>query len=254
MMASANEEIVSHVYRWVISDVIDKVSMDFAHLGIDESILNELQQSWEQKLLATNVVSIPVDNPHAISSYYQDNDEYDYVQNTHQDPRMSGYPPHINPYLQQQSTQHQHYPSGQSSRGITPVAGELSGYYHLNQTDGSQEAISSSNKPTIELEIDMDQAKAFFNNKKSSKINQLDGVDDDEDDDDDLDDNDESNIGSDLDDDTSDEEVETDHIILCQYEKVSRIKNKWKAMLRDGVMTVNGKDYLFNKANGDFEW
>lgn len=57
-----------------------------------------------------------------------------------------------------------------------------------------------------------------------------------------------SEINSDLDDDDSeDENVETDHLILCQYEKVSRIKNKWKCALRDGVINVNGKDYLFNK-------
>jgi transcription initiation factor TFIIA large subunit len=53
---------------------------------------------------------------------------------------------------------------------------------------------------------------------------------------------------------SEEEEIETDNIILCQYEKVSRIKNKWKTVLKDGVIHVNGKDYLFNRSNGDFEW
>jgi transcription initiation factor TFIIA large subunit len=57
-----------------------------------------------------------------------------------------------------------------------------------------------------------------------------------------------------LDEEEDEEAEQTDHIILCQFEKVTRIKNKWKCILKDGIMNINGKDYLFNKANGDFEW
>ncbi|PVU90745.1 hypothetical protein BB561_004734 [Smittium simulii] len=46
----------------------------------------------------------------------------------------------------------------------------------------------------------------------------------------------------------------TEHMVLCQYDKVSRTKNKWKCVLKDGIMLVNGRNYLFHKANGDFEW
>jgi transcription initiation factor TFIIA large subunit len=47
---------------------------------------------------------------------------------------------------------------------------------------------------------------------------------------------------------------DTEHVIVCQYDKITRIKNKWKFHLKDGVMNINGKDYLFSKANGDAEW
>jgi len=60
-------------------------------------------------------------------------------------------------------------------------------------------------------------------------------------------------LDSDLDD-PDDEEPETNHIVLCQFEKVTRIKNKRKCNLKDGVMHINGRDYLFNKANGEFDW
>jgi len=60
-------------------------------------------------------------------------------------------------------------------------------------------------------------------------------------------------LDSDLDD-PDDEEPETDHIVLCQFEKVTRIKNKRKCNLKDGVMHINGRDYLFNKAQGEFDW
>ncbi|KAI9030029.1 transcription factor IIA, alpha/beta subunit-domain-containing protein [Phycomyces nitens] len=82
-----------------------------------------------------------------------------------------------------------------------------------------------------------------------SRIGQLDGEAED----------DENDINSDLDD--TDEEAEDgeggeeiEHIILCLYDKVTRTKNKWKCVLKDGIMLVNGRDYLFHRATGDFEW
>ncbi|KAF8515906.1 transcription factor IIA, alpha/beta subunit [Gautieria morchelliformis] len=69
-------------------------------------------------------------------------------------------------------------------------------------------------------------------------------------------------INSDLDDSDSDgeaaEEAETggpeQDIVFCTYDKVARVKNKWKCVLKDGMVHVNGKDYLFAKCTGEFEW
>ena len=57
-------------------------------------------------------------------------------------------------------------------------------------------------------------------------------------------------IGSDLDD-SDDEDAEgSEDMILCLYDKVQRVKNKWKCVLRDGVASIGGRDYLFSKCNG----
>ncbi|KXS16275.1 transcription factor IIA, alpha/beta subunit [Gonapodya prolifera JEL478] len=61
-------------------------------------------------------------------------------------------------------------------------------------------------------------------------------------------------IGSDLDSDSSGDEAEESDLCLCQYDKVQRTRNKWRCGFRDGVLSVAGKDYLFHRANGDFEW
>ncbi|KAI9806530.1 MAG: transcription factor IIA subunit alpha [Piccolia ochrophora] len=60
---------------------------------------------------------------------------------------------------------------------------------------------------------------------------------------------DEDAINSDLDDpeenldaDQDDDEGMT-QIMLCMYDKVQRVKNKWKCVLKDGVLNVNGKEY-----------
>jgi transcription initiation factor TFIIA large subunit len=85
-------------------------------------------------------------------------------------------------------------------------------------------------------------------------ISQLDGRDDEDDDDktgikDDADD-DEDAINSDLDDpdDNAVDETEDDEgageIMVCTYDKVQRVKNKWKCTLKDGVLTTGGREYV----------
>lgn len=92
--------------------------------------------------------------------------------------------------------------------------------------------------------------------------------DDNEDEDDDLDE--EKDEDNDMEDDAGEEEplnseddvseedpgdlFETDNIVVCQYDKIIRNRNKWKFYLKDGIMNLSGQDYVFQKANGDAEW
>jgi len=99
--------------------------------------------------------------------------------------------------------------------------------------------------------------------------------DEDDDDDDDLDDDaddrddekeeeqeeegqDEEPLNSD--DDVSDAEgsserlYDIENVVVCQFDKITRTRNKWKFHLKDGIMNLNGKDYVFQKATGDAEW
>lgn len=98
---------------------------------------------------------------------------------------------------------------------------------------------------------------------------QMDGTLDEEDDEDKLfkaeedEEKDEDAINSDLDDPDDEQQQAEDEdddgsavaeAILCTYDKVQRVKNKWKCTLKDGVLSTKGKDYLFHKAQGEFEW
>ncbi len=91
-----------------------------------------------------------------------------------------------------------------------------------------------------------------FSSRTVSRLAQYDGVDES----DEYDkagikhDSDEDAINSDLDDpnDNVGEEEEDDEgagqIMLCTYDKVQRVKNKWKCTLKDGVLTTNGKEFV----------
>jgi|APGre2960657444_1045066.scaffolds.fasta_scaffold00044_51 transcription initiation factor TFIIA large subunit len=42
------------------------------------------------------------------------------------------------------------------------------------------------------------------------------------------------------------------HLWLTAPAQVSHVKNKWKCLLRNGVLTLNGTEYVFNSATGTF--
>lgn len=52
----------------------------------------------------------------------------------------------------------------------------------------------------------------------------------------------------------NEEEGEVESTIVCQWEKVYRVKAKWKFQLKDGIMHVGGHDYVFHKASGEADW
>ncbi|BEI83269.1 hypothetical protein CcaverHIS002_0311370 [Cutaneotrichosporon cavernicola] len=66
----------------------------------------------------------------------------------------------------------------------------------------------------------------------------------------DLDDSDDE-LGIEDDDENGEGEID---IVYCVYDKVQRVKNKWKTVFKDGMIHINGKDYLFAKCQGEFEW
>lgn len=62
------------------------------------------------------------------------------------------------------------------------------------------------------------------------------------------------NSGDDVSDEEDQELFDTENVVVCQYDKIHRSKNKWKFTLKDGIMNLNGRDYVFSKAIGDAEW
>ena len=105
-----------------------------------------------------------------------------------------------------------------------------------------------------------EQPKTLQTNKRKTggSIPQNDGLDEDEDSKadvkDDLfgedDEDDADAINSDLDDpddnaiEEEQEEGRPNQIMLCTYDKVQRVKNKWRCTLRDGVLNTGGKEYV----------
>ena len=54
-------------------------------------------------------------------------------------------------------------------------------------------------------------------------------------------------------DDDETQEIEAKDFLLAQYEKVHRIRNKWKITFKDAVLHFNGKEYVFDKVVGELD-
>ena len=62
------------------------------------------------------------------------------------------------------------------------------------------------------------------------------------------------NSGDDVSEIDNDDLFDTDNVVVCQYDKITRSRNKWKFYLKDGIMNLSGKDFVFQKCTGEAEW
>lgn len=259
----------SKLYEAIIEEVISDSRQDFEDSGIDESTLQDLRKIWCEKLTQSGVSKFTWDDEQA---------------NTYE----------IDSQLPQQSDEPTGSVLGDSALNLDTTGLELPNMQTDSQLSYNTTGLSSNSgiqipnmDPTPKEEYDdngtglmlprinqadgtfeftmyTNQANNLMSNLKNNhkipehtRIGQADGNDDD--DDDDIF-NDSDDINSDLDDglesEKSDEEDgdQEGQIMLCLYDKVQRVKNKWKSNLKEGVANINGRDYVFQKATGESEW
>ncbi|KAJ1995200.1 transcription factor IIA subunit alpha [Coemansia sp. RSA 1358] len=322
-----SNSIVAAIYRYVIDDVVRNVQPDFEGHGVDNSVLEQLQRSWEAKIIQSRVAAFPGEDSHA-SEY--DHADRSAAQGDYHSPSDH---PSINSAASLAAIMNNPESVAPSAASLASLAQSGRGqlldeddddadnsdsqlhyshdpYHssppppqshsrtnnhnrHIPQNDGAADsplsqphaaATNADSNAMAEWRKLRDSRRRAYKTAIASippaAISQLDGASDDEDDEDDEDDADPQQptasannsaipdnpevaaddlINSDLDDEDEDDEEnggdeDIEHMVLCQYDKVTRSKNKWKCVLRDGIMLVNGRDYLFQKATGDFEW
>lgn len=121
------------------------------------------------------------------------------------------------------------------------------------QNNGTNESETKKEENELNNLTTEDEIKRLERIKKEQKNLKQTALLDNEEVNSDLDDSDDDYLNTDDDIEDNNNE-ENGNIILCQYEKVVRVKNKWKWVLKDGVVSCNGKDYCFKKATGESDW
>lgn len=53
--------------------------------------------------------------------------------------------------------------------------------------------------------------------------------------------------------DSNDLEADVKDFLLAQYEKVHRVKNKWKIHLKDAILHTNGREFVFDRVVGELD-
>lgn len=236
--AQSSENNVKRIYQTVIDEVIENIREAFLDEGHDESILQDLKQMWETKLNASKAVQNGDES--AESSTLRLPIQKDSSKQANQD---------IKP-MQDPSTRAalQALPQSMYSSGQQDVNQKLKKHIAAAQVDGGVDGSSSEDD---EDENDLGEGIPGDDDDDDDKNDDPSEYEGKEDSDplnseDDLTEPGSPNSNSDL--------FDTENVIVCQYDKITRIKNKWKFHLKDGIMNINGRDYLFSKANGDAEW
>lgn len=248
------------LYESVIEEVITDSRQDFEDCGIDESTLQELKRLWCEKLSQSKVCFFSWDEEDAELQHHvhQSMIQGSGVKEDHLQLNTGLELPNMSAYNTTSNLMHSNALSNQNTNNFSmeielpPVKQEYSDENGLilpkvNQTDGSFE---------LTMEMDTSKAKSTMSNLKLN-LKQSDGAGDD--DDDDIF-NDSDDINSDLDDEldsekSDDEDADQEgQIMLCLYDKVQRVKNKWKCNLKEGVANIDGRDFVFQRATGESEW
>ncbi|WPK27639.1 hypothetical protein PUMCH_005036 [Australozyma saopauloensis] len=245
------------LYEAVVEEVIADSRQDFEDSGIDESTLQELRRLWCDKLSQTKVCSFSWDEEH-----HDLNHQLDPTMINNLGPQADSLQLHANleiPTMNNYSNSPTQTNAAANGYGMGIELPAIKQEYEdtgliipkIEQSDGPFE---------FNIELSQAETRAKIAQLKEKLRRQADGVNDDDGlgDDDDIF-NDSDDINSDLDDDLdsekSDEEAEQEgQIMLCLYDKVQRVKNKWKCTLKEGIANIDGRDYVFQRANGESEW
>jgi len=233
----------------IISDVIQGVRQSFIDSGVPTEVLEKLQQLWISKLEASPSQGLSVKD----------------VRIHPRGSRKKGAGP------------------SQASKKNEKIDELVEGPVTISSGSDEEQIVTETQPIVLSSDSDDDFKDVLEPRKlkliKAGTIPQVDGpadssdeeeVDEDEEDDDDDDDDDDNDPDGDeedegveeeplgSEDDISDEDAsdlfDTENVVVCQYDKITRARNKWKFHLKDGIMNLNGKDYVFARANGDAEW
>ncbi|KAM9926264.1 hypothetical protein OXX59_003338 [Metschnikowia pulcherrima] len=244
------------LYEAVVEEVIADSRQDFEDSGIDESTLQELRKLWCDKLSQLKVCRF---------SWDDELDENLQVQGgVINDSTIKPEPlqlnasldlpiiPNYSPTMQNSDLTNGSYSMGIELPAVKQELEDRGLVLPTSQSDGSFE---------LTMSLHSNSATKTMAQLRKETPGQSDGsgVLDDEDDDDDVF-NDSDDINSDLDDELDSEKSDEEEgdqegqIMLCLYDKVQRVKNKWKCNLKEGVANIDGRDYVFQRAAGESEW
>ncbi|KAI9634774.1 transcription factor IIA, alpha/beta subunit-domain-containing protein [Dioszegia hungarica] len=239
-----SNKIVPQIYRQIIDDVMASIEADFEEYGMEEEVLQTLQAKWEAKLLETRVADFnraPGAGPSGSAADIDDSPPADSRTSTASSPPKTAAAG----------------PSSRAAQGYPPSgAGPSGGGLAIPGRPMAQPPIQGWSGQEIQIKQDPDDVLRMRGGAPSEELvdvkpepNAAGLLPGDEIIDSDLDDSDDELKDAD------DEEGEGDtDIVFCTYDKVQRVKNKWKTTFKDGMVHINGRDYLFAKCTGEFEW
>ena len=246
-MSNRNE--VAIIYKQVIEDVLRKVRRDFVNMGVDEQVLQELQSGWEQKLMGSGIFDVkpppPPISTHSIptQAIVGGGEIGGPTPLVAIPPLLSGGQPtypqmgYAVPGSAVSAFAPQHHPpiSTPTIIATTPTAPPNI----MNITGGGGATPSQRQKRHIDSDPDALGSDLDSTDSEHDYIIQ----------------NPIAPPTSGGGDSTQEEQPDPkENFLLCLYEKVHRTRNKWRCTFQNGILHVDGQEFILGKINGEFEW
>nr|XP_022904452.1 transcription initiation factor IIA subunit 1-like [Onthophagus taurus] len=210
-------------YRNTIEHVIENVSDAFMEEGYDEDMLRQLKMLWINKIENhhRNRNQGEMSSPNAKESDLEDTNKPELDETTMD--ALKCLPPNItSKVVQSNFAKNVLSPKPidiVEKKVIIPQKSD-----DLDETDDSDDSLDESSDTIEDTKEDI--------NSEESLNSEDDYTDDDE----------------------NEDPFYTENLILCQYSFVDHTKNRWRFNFSNGIMCLNGEEYVFSSAKGDAVW
>lgn len=205
---------VPRVYKELIDEVIRATEEDNYQLGIDKNVLDEIRNTWIAKLCEYTDI-----NEYKIRHGYPER----YGMDGYFEPGAYANYQEYSPYREYPGREYAYSYSFYRDKDDKEDRGE--GGVDYNQYDGLVPHRSPLDEPEPrEAPPNPDEEELDSNELTESDC----GIDNEND--------------------------STKNIMLCLFDKVTRVKDKRRCTLKHGFLSIGRTDYIFSVANGDLEW
>ncbi|ORY81027.1 transcription factor IIA, alpha/beta subunit [Protomyces lactucae-debilis] len=260
--------VVGELYGAIINEVTETARNDFQEEGYDESTLQEFRALWMAKVAGSGTASFPWVPKQQAPAPLHDTMQRANGALGHEAPGpITGNPLaaiRAAQQIQQLAVRNGDIEQSQADNAIGMLMQQAQAHQarqnHTIGEDSGKAFPGNVKEEDKELVLDTSPKKRALSEAGESvsqqsirpkKTRRADIDLDDEAINSDLDDSDDDALNSGNEAEGDEGDMQT---VLCLYDKVARTKNKWKCVLKDGLVSLNGRDYAFSKANGEFEW
>lgn len=227
-----------HVSEEIINEVVSEIQPAFEEDGVPPGVLEMLQKLWIEKLKKLDAMKLD-------DSFSSDNSFHGFSE---VETPMSSKP--VISHDDSDNESFHGFPDIETPLPPKPVSSRTTGAVpkkpKIQQVDGPNDSSDSEEELKSNDEIDDDD--------DDDADDSDDDIDGDDDPDDDGAEDEPLGSGDDISEGDPSDLFNTENVVVCQYDKITRTRNKWKFHLKDGIMNLNGKDYVFQKATGEAEW
>jgi len=260
---SHSKTTTESVYQKIVNTVCEKMKEEFSNEGIDEGTLEDIKKEWTNKLEQHGILE-----PNSSNKINNIQGKLNY-QNKHNENNSDIYSEQLskNPVLNSNLNLNFKFQYNNNKSLNNPILN--SPYFDENNKDNLSNKFDNNfkiNSNNINLNNNNDDNNNINNENSNQEIkteeeindpylkyfNENNHQNDEKEENNEEKENDE--LLSELEDDNEEEEdKESKDYLLCQYEKVHRVKTKWKVTLNEVVLHAKGKEFVYKKLNGDLE-